>query len=455
MQAAAAAVRVGDTLASLLRGQVVRPQDPTYDEVRRLHNGMIDRRPALIVRCSGAADVLHCVRAARENDLPVSVRGGGHGVAGFAVCEGGLMIDLSAARGVRVDCERRTARASGGAMWGDFDHETQAFGLATTGGVVRATGIAGLTLAGGHGLLMRKYGLVCDNLLSVDVVTADGRLVKASAEENADLFWGLRGGGGNFGIATSFAYRLHPVGSVVGGLLLYPLAQARSVLRFYDEFTSAAPDELGSLAALATLPDGTKAAVILLAYAGDPERAEMALRPLRNCAPLLADQVTVMPYTAFQSIAEHFNPRGLRNYWKTSYLARLSDDAIDAMVEYHARVPSPFTHQVLYTLGGAVGRVGADDTAVAYRDARHIFIAIGMWEDAAADDENVAYVRRLWDTVRPFSSGGFYPNYEADTAPGQVEAAFGAAKYERLLALKRKYDPDNFFRLNQNINPVA
>jgi FAD/FMN-containing dehydrogenase len=452
MQAAAA--QAVDTLTSLVRGQVVRPQDPTYDEVRQVHNGMIDRRPAVIVRCSGTADVLHCVRAARENDLLVSVRGGGHGVAGFAVCEGGLMIDLSTARGVRVDCEQRTAHAQGGATWGDFDHETQAFGLATTGGVVRATGIAGLTLAGGHGLLMRKYGLVCDNLLSVDLVTADGRLIRANAEDNADLFWGLRGGGGNFGIATSFEYRLHPVGPVLGGLLLYPLAQARNVLKFYDEFTSTAPDELGALAALATLPDGTKAAVILLAYAGDLERAEAAVRPLRNCAPLLADQVAAMPYTAFQSIVENFNPRGLRNYWKTAYLARSNDDVIDAMIDYHARVTSPFTHQVLYTLGGAVGRAAADDTAVAYREARHIFIAIGMWDGAAADEANIAYVRRLWDTVQPFSSGGFYPNYEADAAPGQVKAAFGTAKYERLLALKRKYDPGNFFRLNQNINPI-
>jgi FAD/FMN-containing dehydrogenase len=416
---------------------------------------MIDRRPAAIVRCSGPADVLHCVRVARESGLTVSVRGGGHSVPGFAVCDGGLMIDLSAANGVHVDRTHRRARAAGGATWGDFDHETQAFGLATTGGVMRATGIGGLTLAGGHGLLMRKHGLACDNLVSVDLVTADGRVVTASADENPDLFWGVRGGGGNFGIVTSFEYRLHPVGPVLGGLLLYPMASARTVLRFYDEYTRTAPDELGSIAALATLPDGTQAAVIIVAYNGPLDQGEEVVRPLRNIGPLIADQVSVIPYTALQSIAENFNPRGLRNYWKTSYVTGLTDDAIDVMVEYHQRVPSPFTHQVLYTLGGAVARVGKDETAVSYRDASHVFITIGMWQDAERDAEHIGYVRDLWGAVQPYSSGGFYPNYEGDATSAQIQAAFGPAKYERLVALKKKYDPDNFFRLNQNINPAG
>jgi len=455
MQPTAMPGRALEALASSVRGQIIQSNDPTYDDLRKIHNGMIDRKPALIVRCAGAADVLACVQVARENSLLVSIRGGGHGVPGFAVCDGGLMIDLSAARGVRVDAERQTARAQAGATWGDFDHETHAYGLATTGGVMRATGIAGLTLAGGHGLLMRKYGLVCDNLLSVDMVTADGRLVTASAHENTDLFWGLRGGGGNFGVVTSFEYQLHSVNAVLGGMLFYPLDRARAVLKSYDDFSSTAPDELGCLAALATLPDGTRAVAFLLAYHGPLEKGEEVIRPLRSFGPVLADQVSIMPYPVVQSIAENFNPRGLRNYWKTSYLARMSGEAIDAMVEYHARVPSPFTHQVIYTFGGAVARVGKDETAVGYRDARHAFVAIGMWDDAAADEEQISYVRQLWGAMQPFSSGGFYPNYEADASVGQLVSAFGAEKYQRLQALKKKYDPDNFFRLNQNISPIA
>jgi len=441
-----------DTLLSLVRGQIVVPADPAYDEVRKIHNGMIDHKPGVIVRCTGAADVLQCVRVAREHRLLVSIRGGGHSVVGFSVCDGGLMIDLSAARGVRVDPVSRTARALGGATWGDFDHETHAYGLATTGGVMRTTGIAGLTLAGGQGLLMRKYGLACDNLLSVDVVTADGRLITASAEENADLFWGLRGGGGNFGIVTSFEFRLHPVSTVVGGLLLYPLDHARGVIKAYDDFMATAPDELSCAGVLATLPGGTKAFGILLAHCGTPDDAEKVVGALRKFGPLLADQVTVMPYPAVQSIAENFNPRGVRNYWKNSYVGEVSLDAIDVMLDYHRRAPSPLTHQILYTFGGAVARVGGNDTATACRDARHAFIVIGMWEDAVRDKEQIAYVRDLWSAMQQFSTGGFYPNYEGELS-GQLEAAFGAEKYQRLVALKKKYDPENFFRLNQNIDP--
>lgn len=446
--------RAVEALMASVRGQVFRAEDPAYDDVRKIHNGMIDRKPAIIVRCAGAADVVQCVRVARENGMVVSIRGGGHSVAGFAVCDGGLMIDLSAAKGVRVDAAKQTARAQAGATWGDFDHETHAYRLATTGGVVRSTGIAGLTLAGGHGLLMRKYGLACDNLVSVDLVTADANLLTASAQENPELFWGLRGGGGNFGVVTSFEYQLHPVSTVLGGLLIYPLDHARSILKSYDEFVGTAPDELGCVVVLATLPDGRKAVGFLLAYHGPLERGEDVIRPLRSFGGLLADEVTVMPYPAIQSIAENFNPHGLRNYWKTAYLGTLSEDAINIMAEYHARVPSPLTHQVLYPLGGAVGRVGKDDTAVACRDARHVFIVIGMWDDASRDEQQVSYVRELWRALQPYSSGGYYPNYESDVAAGQIKSAFGPKKYERLLSVKKKYDPDNFFRLNQNISPT-
>jgi FAD/FMN-containing dehydrogenase len=285
------------------------------------------------------------------------------------------------------------------------------------------------------------------------MITADGRVVTASEDENPDLFWGLRGGGGNFGIVTSFEYRLHAVRIVTGGLLAYPLDEAPSVLRAYDDYMSAAPEELGTIGVLGTLPDGTKIAGFLLCHCGTPEQAESAIRPLKSLGTLLLDQVAPMPYTAVQSIAENFNPRGLRNYWKSSYTAGLSDDAIRVMVDYHRRSPHPLTHQVIYTLGGEVARAGAN-TAVGHRDARHSFIAIGIWDDANHDAQNIAYVRDLWGAMQPHSSGGFYPNYEAPSEASEIQMAFGAEKYARLVALKRKYDPDNFFRLNQNIDPA-
>jgi FAD/FMN-containing dehydrogenase len=438
-----------------LRGELLCPDDDHYESARKIHNGMIDRRPALIVRCAGVADVMTAVTFARDHNLVVAVRGGGHGVPGFAVCDGGLMIDLSRMKGVRVDPVGRTARAEGGCTWGDFDHETQAFGLATVGGIARPTGIAGLTLGGGHGYLMRAYGLACDNLLSVDVVTADGHLLTASATEHADLFWGVRGGGGNFGVATAFEYRLHPVSQVLGGLLVYPMAHAKAVFRFYRDFTRTAPEALGSLCNLATLPDGTPAAVILIAYNGPLDDGERLLHPLRECAPLLADQVGLLPYTALQSIVENFNPPGMRNYWKSNYLRDLGDGAIEVMVDHYASVPAPNTHVVVEHLGGAVSRVGEDDTAVAHRGALYNFLIVGMWAEAAQDAQAIGWVRELWGALQPFSSGGLYVNYEAEHDMGRVRAAYGADKYARLVALKNKYDPANMFRLNQNIKPAG
>jgi FAD/FMN-containing dehydrogenase len=440
-----------------LRGEVLRPTDEGYDEARKIHNGMIDRRPTLIARCAGVADVMASVRFARDQQLLVSVRGGGHSVPGFSVSDGGLMIDLSHMRGVRVDAARRTARAEGGVTWGDFDHETQAFGLATTGGAVRSTGIAGLTLGGGHGFLMRKYGLTCDNLLSVDLVTAEGHLLTASADEHADLFWGLRGSGGNFGIATSFEYQLHQVGpTILGGLLIYPLAQAKEILRRYRDLISTAPDELCAYAVLGTLPDGTQAVVFDVCYTGQLAEGERLLDPLRAAGPLLADQVGPMPYTTLQSFAENFNPPGLRNYWKSDYLAQLSDEAIDLLVEYYSSVPAPHTHVVIEHMGGAVSRVGEDETAVSHRDAPHTALILGIWGDPAQDEPVIDWVRRLWEQLRPFSSGGVYVNYQmGDEGEDRLRAAYGAERYERLVALKNKYDPTNLFRLNQNITPTA
>jgi FAD/FMN-containing dehydrogenase len=446
---------VVEAFKASLRGALLRPGDVGYEDTRKIHNGMIDRRPALITCCAGVADVLTGVRFAREHDLLVSVRGGGHGMPGFAVCEGGLMLDLSGMKSVHVDPHHRTVRAEAGVTWGEFDHETQAFGLATTGGVVGSTGIAGLTLGGGHGFLMRRYGLACDNLLSVDVVTADGRWLCASATEHAELFWGLRGGGGNFGVVTSFDYRLHPLETMLAGMVIYPMAQAKAFLKRYREVTSTAPDELGSLVALGTLPDGTQAAVLLVGYSGPIADGEKLLRPLREFGPPLADQVSPSPYMALQGISEHFNPRGYRNYLKTNYLRELSDDAIDILVERYASVPAPFSHIVVEHMGGAVSRMDRQATAYNYRDAQYNFLIVGMWADPAQDARAIPWVRSLWQALQPFSSGNIYVNYESDVGVDRVQAAYGAAKYDRLVALKNTYDPTNFFRLNANIKPTV
>jgi FAD/FMN-containing dehydrogenase len=441
--------------AAGLRGEVLRPDDEGYDETRKIHNGMIDRRPTLIARCAGVADVIASVQFAREQHLLVSVRCGGHSVPGFSVSDGGLMIDLSPMRGVRVDAARRTVRVEGGVTWGDFDHETQAFGLATTGGVARPTGIAGLTLGGGHGFLMRKYGLACDNLLSVDLVTAEGNLLKASADKHDDLFWGLRGGGGNFGVATSFEYRLHEVGPILGGMLIYPLARAKEILRVYRDVTSAAPDDLFMHAILATLPDGTQAVAILVCYAGPVAEGERLLSPLRASGLILDDQVGPMPYIALQSIVENVNPPGMRNYWKSDFLTQLSDDVIDLLVEEYPSVPAPHTHLVIEQMGGAVSRIGEDETAVSHRNAGYNAILVGMWANTDDDERTIGWVRRLWEALRPFSSGGVYVNYMmGNEGEDRVRAAYGPEKYQRLVTLKNKYDPNNVFRLNQNIKPT-
>jgi FAD/FMN-containing dehydrogenase len=365
------------------------------------------------------------------------------------------MVDLSLMNGVRVDPVLRTARAEGGATWGNFDHETQAFGLATTGGLVRTTGIAGLTLAGGHGFLVRRFGLACDNLISADVITADGRLFTASEETHPDLFWALRGGGGNFGIVTSFEFRVHVLGPVLGGLMLYPMTQVAGLLRTYDDLLRGAPDHLGALAALGTLPDGTKAGIGLFCYSGEPEAGERLLAPIRAFGPPIADQITVMPYTALQSIVENFNPFGLRNYWKTVYLDSLPAEGIRIMQEHYAAVPAPHSHIVVYSLGGAVSRVPDESTAASHRAARHALVIIGMWANASEDEKNIRWVRELSDRMQPFATEGFYPNYDADANPDQVVSAFGLKKYTRLAAIKGRYDPDNVFCLNQNIKPAV
>ncbi|MEJ2034457.1 MAG: FAD-binding oxidoreductase, partial [Deltaproteobacteria bacterium] len=340
-----------------VRGPLFHAGVAGYDEARTVWNGMIDHRPALIIRCTEVADVINAVRFARTHNILVSVRGGDHSVAGHAVCEGGLMIDLSLMKGVRVDPDTKKARAEGGARWRDFDHETQAFGLATTGGTNSDTGIAGLTLGGGLGWLAGKYGLACDNLLSANVVTADGRLLTASATENEDLFWGLRGGSGNFGIVTSFEYQLHPVGQVLAGMVIHPFKRAKEVLKFYSEFSTSIPDEVNTLGALFTAPDGSRMVGITVCYNGSRENGEKVLRPLREFGPPLEDRISLMPYTELQAMTDDLFPRGRQYYWKARLMNYLSDDAIAAMVEYFSAVPSPYTLMGFQQLGNAANRV--------------------------------------------------------------------------------------------------
>jgi hypothetical protein len=435
-------------------GEIIRPGDAHYDSARKPWNGMIDKHPAVITRCTGVADVIAAVRFAREHDLLAAVRGGGHSLPGFSVCQGGMVIDLSPMKGLRVDPARRTAVAQAGLTWGEYDRETQAFGLASTGGVISTTGIAGLTLGGGIGWLMRKYGLACDHLRSVDVVTADGQFLTASAMEHPDLFWGLRGGGGNFGIVTSFEYQLHPVGPVLAGMVIHPVDRARDVLRFYREFTPTAPDELTSYVFMLTTPEGVPVVVIMCCYCGDLSAGERALQPLRTFGPPLADEVKPMPYQVLQSLLNDAYPAGLYNYYKSHYVSRISDELIDTMIDCFARVPSPMSALGFEQFGGAVRRVGVEDTAFRHRDAAYDIAILGEWADPTTSAVNVQWVRDVASVTAPFSTGGVYVNFLGEDGEDQVKAAYGS-HYQRLVALKRKYDPTNFFYLNQNIKPTA
>lgn len=440
-----------------LRGALLRPGEAGYDEARKVWNGSIDKRPALIARCVGVSDVMNCVNFARANDVLVAVRGGGHNIGGNAVCDDGLMIDLSRLKGLRVEPARRTARAEPGLTWGEFDRETQAFGLATTGGQISTTGIAGLTLGGGWGHLARRYGLSSDNLVSVDLVTASGQFLTASATENADLFWGVRGGGGNFGIATSLEYQLHAVGPVLGGIVAYPFEKAKEALKLYREFTTASPDEMASGIVLISLPDGTPVVGIVVCHNGALAVGERVVKPLRAFGPLLIDQIGPIPYTSAQRLIDAFYPFGLQNYWKSSFLKTISDEAIDVMAAYCAKRPTPMCHGLIeHQLGGAVRRIDRDATAFGQRDAECCFTSLGVCAEKAEAEKCVRWTREFWEAMQPFSTGGVYVNYlgrEADEGAWRIEAAYGPDKYARLVALKNKYDPANLFRLNQNIKP--
>ena len=438
-----------------LRGQSFCPGEAGYDTARTIPNAMIDRRPAIIARCAGAADVVACVRFARENDVLVSVRGGGHSVAGKAVCEGGLMIDLSGMKGIRVDPLMRTARAEAGLTLAEFDRETQAFGLATTLGLVPKTGISGLTLGGGFGNLMAKYGLALDNLISVDVVTADGRLLTADTEGNADLFWGVRGSGGNLGVVTSLQYRLHEVGPVVGGAVLYPVAKTKEVLRFFREFGQTIPDELVIQAGVFTSPDGVPVIAVAACYCGSSvSEGEKILEPLRKFGPPMADMISPSSYLQMQAFFEPFFPPGRHTYVKSNFLRALSDEAIDTMGEWAGTSPSPYTFAPFVEhWHGAACRVGVADTAFPHRQYSWNFMAWSTWPNPADSEKNIRWTRECWAAMQPFLIEGSYVNYVSDEGETFARAAYGP-NYDRLVSLKNKYDPTNLFRMNHNIQPT-
>ena len=448
----------GRALEKGFAGRVIRAGDADYDEARAVWNRMIDRRPALIARCASTDDVVSALRFGRERDLPISVRGGGHNVTGNAVVDGGLMIDLSAMKAARVDPARRVIATDPGLTWKDFDLATLPFGLATTGGIVSSTGVAGLTLGGGHGWLMRRHGLTCDNLLSVQLVTADGRLVTAGADENPDLFWGVRGGGGNFGIVTSFEFRLHPVTTLLAGFVLHPLTRAREVFRVYRECVAAAPDELTAGVLITTWSDGTPAIAVVVCHSGDLADGERLVQPVRRVGAPIVDTIRRMSYGELQTMFDATNPPGPW-YYRTGYLTGdkvLGDDFVDLLLAQTGfPSPSPLSRIFIEHLGGAVARVPADATAFVHRAAPFDLIVIAGGFRPEETEDNFAWARGVSSAMRPFMSGGSYVNYlGADADADTVRAAYGPA-WDRLVALKAHYDPDNVFRLNQNIRPAT
>src|SRR5919109_312815 len=449
-------------LASSFRGALVRPGDPSYDEHRKVWNGSINRFPALIARCAGVADVIATVRFARESGLPVAVRGGGHSFPGLSVCDGGVLIDLGPMKGIRVDPEARTARVQAGVLWGELDRETQTFGLATTGGIVTHTGVAGLTLGGGIGWLQRKLGLTVDQLLSVDLVTADGEFVKASEAENADLFWGVRGGGGNFGIVTEFEFRLHPVGpTVVAGPVFWPMEESPKVLRFYRDWIAEAPDDLMTLVIHRKAPPlefvptelhGKLVVGVACCYAGPVEEGEKTVRPLKEFGSPVLDLCVPKPYVAHQAMLDLSFPHGWWYYIRSCDVAELTDDVIDITADHSLRIRSPLTGFPIWQLGGAVARVGDEETAFNGRGAAFTYNISAITETADGFDEEREWSRRFWSALEPYHTS-VYVNFLMEEGEDRIREAYGPEKYDRLKALKRKYDPENFFRLNQNIPP--
>jgi FAD/FMN-containing dehydrogenase len=447
------------------RGQLIHPGGSDYDEARRVFNGMIDRSPVLIARCATADDVAAAVGLARDQDLPLSVYGGGHGVTGSAVCDAGVCVDMRGMKRIDVDPAARTVRAEAGLTWGELDAATQEHGLAVTGGRMSDTGVAGLALGSGSGWLERKFGFTCDNLIRAEVVTADGRQVVASADENPDLFWGLRGGGGNFGVVTAFHFRLHEVGPIVlGGMLMYPSAIAGELVRFFRDFMSDAPDEVGAALAFITAPPeefvpepvrGQPVCGIIMCYAGAVEDGERVLAPLREFGPPGVDLVGPMPYVAVQQLIDPASPKGMQNYWSADFLSELPDEAVDTLVEHATKPVSPLTQILLIPGGGAIARVPEDATAFGQRNAPWNVHFLSLWPDPADDEVNIAYTRAIATAMKPWATGRAYLNFIGDEGQDRVEASFGPEKYAQLQKLKAKWDPANLFRHNQNIPPAT
>ena len=453
-----------DKLKQSIRGKVLTAASAEYNEVRTIWNAMIDKRPALIVRCASAADVMRAVRFAAEHKLLVAVRGGGHNIAGNAICDGGLMIDLSLMKSVRVDAGGMTARVEPGVTLGEFDRDAQAFGLATPVGINSTTGVAGLTLGGGFGWLSRKLGLSIDNLVSADVVTATGDLVKASETENPDLFWGIRGGGGNFGIVTSFEFRMHKVGpEVLAGLIIHPLDAAKDVLRFYRDFIKTTPQEFVCWFVLRKAPPlpflpaewhGKEILALAVCYAGDVKEGERVAKPLRSFGKPIADIVGPMPFVVWQTILDPLLVPGMRNYWKSHNFKSVSDGLIDTLIAHARRIPDPQTEIAFAQLGEGVTKVPKESTAYPHRDAEFVMNVHGRWADPASDTTCIGWARELFQAAAPFATGGLYVNFMTQEDQGRIGAAYGG-NYDRLVALKKKYDPNNLFRLNQNIQPAV
>ena len=454
------------TLAELeqgLRGRLIRPGDADYDEARGIWNGTHDRRPALIVRCADTADVQRAVDFARSEVIVVAVRGGGHSLPGFSTCDGGMVIDLSDMKSVTVDTERGTATAGGGSTWADFDKETQAHGLAVTGGLVSSTGVSGFTLGGGIGWLMRKYGLACDNLIGAEVVTADGQIVRASENENADLLWGLRGGGGNFGIATSLEFRVHPVGpEVLAGPIFFAGDRAAELIGFYRDWVRGLPDDMTTLINLTTAPPapflpesihGKPVVAVVAVHAGDPDAGRELLKPLRDLGDPVADLIDVIPYTAMQSLLDALWERGAQNYMRSAFVDEIDDAALGALVDQHRAKPSPNSEIHLHHFGGAVARVPESESAFGNRSAQYVLNVIARSPGIDGFEANVDWARDTTQALAPVSRDAAYVNFMGDAGDDRLRAAYGEAAYDRLVALKRRYDPSNMFRLNQNIAP--
>jgi FAD/FMN-containing dehydrogenase len=447
-------------LRERLRGDVIEATDDRYDDARKLYNGMIDRRPRTIVRCANVADVISAVDHGRAVGVPIAIRGGGHNGAGFGSCDDGLVIDLSPMKGIRVDAARRIVRVEPGCTQGDLDHATHAFGLAVPAGIVSSTGIAGLTLGGGHGYLTRQYGLTIDNLLEADVVLADGRLITASEDQHPELFWALRGGGGNFGVVTSFRFRAHPVDLVYGGPIFFDIADAREVMRWYRGFLPQAPERFSPFLGLKRVPSvdafpaelwGRQVCALVCCYDGPADEAEEVMRPIREELPApLLDGCTQMPYPAMQGLFDPLLPPGLQWYWKGDVVRDLPDEAIDVHLAHAASAPSELSLMHLYPIDGAVHRVGQDETAWRFRDATWSMVIAGIDADPALADALTGWARGYWEAVHPFTVGGAYVNFMMDEGPARVRATYGE-NYPRLAEVKRAYDPTNLFHINQNI----